>query len=51
MRRREQLLLLGGAVTAPRTLSAQQRATAVIGWLSGTSPGRMRRLWPRSARD
>src|SRR5882672_2171812 len=39
MRRRELLLLLGGAVTAPRALSAQQKATPVIGYLNGTSPG------------
>src|SRR6267143_1521271 len=38
MRRRELLLLLGGAMTAPRALSAQQKAMPVIGWLSGTSP-------------
>ncbi len=39
MRRRELLLLLGGAMTAPRALSAQQKATPVIGYLNGTSPG------------
>ena len=38
MRRRELMLLLGGAMTAPRTLRAQQRATHVIGWLSSVSP-------------
>ena len=39
MRRRELMLLLGGAMTAPRALSAQQKATPVIGYLNGTSPG------------
>jgi hypothetical protein len=31
---RELMLLLGGAMTAPRTLRAQQKATPVIGYLS-----------------
>ena len=40
MRRRELLmLLLGGAMTAPRTLHAQQKAEPVIGYLGSTSPG------------
>jgi putative tryptophan/tyrosine transport system substrate-binding protein len=39
MRRRELMLLLGGAMTAARGLRAQQKATPVIGYLSGTSPG------------
>src|ERR1700719_4002633 len=39
MRRRELLLLLGGAVIASRTLSAQQKAMPVIGFLNSTSPG------------
>src|SRR5712671_5346490 len=39
MRRRELPPLLGGAVTAPRALSAQQKATPVIGYLSSGSPG------------
>jgi putative ABC transport system substrate-binding protein len=39
MRRRELLLLLGGAVTAPRALHGQQKAMPVIGFLGGTSPG------------
>jgi putative ABC transport system substrate-binding protein len=39
MRRRELMLLLGGAITVPRTLRAQQKGMPVIGLLSGTSPG------------
>jgi putative tryptophan/tyrosine transport system substrate-binding protein len=39
MNRRELMLLLGGAMAAPRVLCAQQRATPVIGFLGGTSPG------------
>ena len=39
MRRRELMLLLGGAMTAARALRAQQKAMPVIGYLSGTSPG------------
>src|SRR3954471_22569044 len=39
MRRRELLLLLGGTMTAARTLRAQQKTMPVIGFLSGTSPG------------
>jgi hypothetical protein len=38
MRRRE-LLLLGGVMTAARGLQAQHKATPVIGWLGGSSPG------------
>src|SRR5580700_10568381 len=39
MRRRELMLLLSGAITAPRALSAQQKAMPVIGYLHFGSPG------------
>src|SRR5439155_22473286 len=39
MRRRELLLLLGGAITAARGVRAQNKAMPVIGFLSATSPG------------
>jgi len=39
MNRREFLLLLNSAVTAPSALHAQQKALPVIGYLSLASPG------------
>jgi putative ABC transport system substrate-binding protein len=39
MNRRELILLVGGAMTAPRTLRAQQKAMSVIGFLGSTPPG------------
>src|SRR5947209_4983735 len=39
LRRRELMLLLGGAMSASRTLRAQQTAMPVIGFLSSISPG------------
>jgi len=39
MRRRELMLLLGGAMMAARAVRAQQKAMPVIGWLSSASPG------------
>jgi putative tryptophan/tyrosine transport system substrate-binding protein len=39
MRRRELMLLLGGAMTAARGLRAQQKAMPVIGFLSSVSAG------------
>jgi putative ABC transport system substrate-binding protein len=39
MRRRELMLLLGGAMTSARALRAQQKAMPVVGFLSGSSPG------------
>jgi hypothetical protein len=50
MRRRELLLLLGSAMMTARTLRAQQKAVPVIGYLSGGSPARVHRLWPRSTK-
>jgi putative ABC transport system substrate-binding protein len=39
MNRRDLMLVLSGAVTAPRALRAQQKAIPVIGFLGNASPG------------
>jgi putative tryptophan/tyrosine transport system substrate-binding protein len=39
VKRRELLLLLGGAISVPRVLRAQQKAPPVIGYLGIGSPG------------
>jgi ABC-type uncharacterized transport system substrate-binding protein len=39
MRRRELMLVLGGAITAARALRAQQKAMPMIGYLDAGSPG------------
>ena len=39
MRRRDLVLVLGGALTSARILRAQQKAMPVIGFLHGASPG------------
>ena len=38
MKRRDFVLLLAGAMTAVRSLGAQQKAMTVIGWLYPFSP-------------
>jgi len=50
MRRRELMLLLGGAMTASHALRAQQKTMPVVGWLNSTSPGPNARMWWRFAR-
>jgi putative ABC transport system substrate-binding protein len=39
MRRRELMLLLGGALAVPRVLRAERKPMPVIGYLNSTSPG------------
>ena len=39
MKRRDLMLLLGGALTVARALRAQQKVIPVIGWLSSVTPG------------
>jgi putative ABC transport system substrate-binding protein len=39
VKRRELMLLLGGALTAARSLRAQQKAMPVIGFLGSEAPG------------
>ena len=48
--RRELMLLLGGAMTAARTLRAQQKAMPVIGFLEQPVARRARPSSPRSTR-
>jgi putative ABC transport system substrate-binding protein len=40
VKRRELMLMLGGALAVPRTLRAQQKAQPVIGWLHSLSADR-----------
>ena len=47
MRRRELMLLLGGAMAVARTPRAQQKAMLVIGFLTNASPDRYAALYGR----
>jgi putative tryptophan/tyrosine transport system substrate-binding protein len=51
MRRRELMLLLGGAMTAAGALRAQQKAMPVIGFLGSTSPGSFAAFVAASTKD
>jgi hypothetical protein len=50
MNRRELMVLLGGALTAPRSVGAQQKEMPVIDFILGGSVGGDDRSWPRFAR-
>jgi putative ABC transport system substrate-binding protein len=47
MKRRELMLILGGAMIVPRALRAQQKAIPVVGWLSAGSPPANPSDWDR----
>jgi hypothetical protein len=51
MRRRELMLVAGGAVMTPHVLFAEQKAMPVIGFLSSASPGPFAPFVGRSTRD
>jgi putative ABC transport system substrate-binding protein len=51
MKRRDLLLLLGGAVTATGPLCAQQKPMPVIGYLSGASRGGIEYRWAEGNYD